>query len=739
MTKITLTDLVNLQNENTAVNAINTNNAVLEAAFDNTLSRDGTAPNTMLATLDMNSHQIINLPTPTTSFSPLRVIDRTTLNGGGTINVLPLPTVVSPYFETRVDAAAFLIPVIINSIIIAKYATGYIRCDAPYTRGGTLLPFTDAFGAQWGLDVSAHKVEAYWFGCKQDGVTDDTVAFQTCVTNSAGCEIRVRGKIGLSNHINLVTDTSIVGNNRHTSGFLALGTSSFTTFGMLYINNVSNIKLDNLYFGGNLFEPVAYAAGAMKIAQDHNSPNMTDYAITRCYFENFRVSSWIGIFMESVDANVGRVGNITISDNYVLASASCATTFAQTGNNGSVFLHMFGGTLNSSTQGVLYNLTFSGNHIDGPGLGSAVSGFNGISGVSIVGNTTINMGSSALPTDFSYTYLFYNTGITPTLYPPRNISITGNSGYRHHNNAVYLQGIYHSSVTGNSFQFATAADTILTWNAAIGLNGCRNVSVTGNSLVDSFGVSVSGMGNSNVVGDQNDTITVSGNTIQSSLNSPAAQIPYGVIVQGFSTTLDGLVNISGNSIKMTGTNAVGVIMFSPNFMPNVKIANNIIEASFGGIHTQGTTNFKNSLDISGNHIYGALSSYAMDLNPTSGALHLNGNVVDCTTASFGTVRLSGEMYINGLTIRNRTVAGDCLGTSGIGNMQGVAFPKCTSNLVTAGSTLGLVVPTWSGKVGDFVQNLGPAEFGSVSSKVIITGWTCTGGTTWLSNRVLTGN
>lgn len=73
--KITLTDLVNLQNETTAVNAINTNNAVLETASNNTLSRDGTAPNHMEAELDMNSNQIINLPFPSTDDSPVRLTD----------------------------------------------------------------------------------------------------------------------------------------------------------------------------------------------------------------------------------------------------------------------------------------------------------------------------------------------------------------------------------------------------------------------------------------------------------------------------------------------------------------------------------------------------------------------------------------------------------------------------------------------------------------------------------------
>lgn len=91
MSKITVTDLANLQNQTTAVNAINNNNAAITTAFDNTLSRDGTSPNTMGSNLDMNSYHILNLPAPVTNYEPLRVIDADTLNGGGSITVSSLP------------------------------------------------------------------------------------------------------------------------------------------------------------------------------------------------------------------------------------------------------------------------------------------------------------------------------------------------------------------------------------------------------------------------------------------------------------------------------------------------------------------------------------------------------------------------------------------------------------------------------------------------------------------------
>lgn len=75
MAKITLDPVVNLQNEDTAANTINNNSDLIESAFENTLSRDGTAPNQMGSNLDMNSFKILNLPAPRSPLEPARFKD----------------------------------------------------------------------------------------------------------------------------------------------------------------------------------------------------------------------------------------------------------------------------------------------------------------------------------------------------------------------------------------------------------------------------------------------------------------------------------------------------------------------------------------------------------------------------------------------------------------------------------------------------------------------------------------
>ena len=72
MPKLSLTDLASLTNETSAIAAINNNNTLVENALENTLSRDGTSPNSMNSNLDMNSYRIQNLPIPIGGTEPIR-------------------------------------------------------------------------------------------------------------------------------------------------------------------------------------------------------------------------------------------------------------------------------------------------------------------------------------------------------------------------------------------------------------------------------------------------------------------------------------------------------------------------------------------------------------------------------------------------------------------------------------------------------------------------------------------
>ena len=102
---VTLTDLDNLTNQTSAVAAINSNSAAIVAGFEDALNVSG---DTMLGDLDMNSKQIYNLPTPSSTSSPLRLLDVQLLNGDGTIEAYPLPAGgTSGQVLTKVDSTNY--------------------------------------------------------------------------------------------------------------------------------------------------------------------------------------------------------------------------------------------------------------------------------------------------------------------------------------------------------------------------------------------------------------------------------------------------------------------------------------------------------------------------------------------------------------------------------------------------------------------------------------------------------
>lgn len=158
MTKITLTDLVNLENQTTAVNAINTNNAVIETAFDNTLSRDGTVPNQMGANLDMNSNQILNIPVPATLDSPVRLRD--TVSGAVAITVPPVGTsgAVVPLLNAN-NTWSGIQSYNANDLVLKGSSSGSTVVNATAVASGTLtLPAaTDVVVARNTTDTLTNK------------------------------------------------------------------------------------------------------------------------------------------------------------------------------------------------------------------------------------------------------------------------------------------------------------------------------------------------------------------------------------------------------------------------------------------------------------------------------------------------------------------------------------------------------------------------------------------------------
>jgi len=104
MAKISLTDIASGYLSSTVINA---NNALIEAEFDNCLSRDGSSPNSMAADIDMDSNKITNL-TDGTNNQDAVTLAQLTAAGSSLTSATAVTTAVSDagayYTGTNVEA-----------------------------------------------------------------------------------------------------------------------------------------------------------------------------------------------------------------------------------------------------------------------------------------------------------------------------------------------------------------------------------------------------------------------------------------------------------------------------------------------------------------------------------------------------------------------------------------------------------------------------------------------------------
>lgn len=140
MAKITLNDISSGYLSNSTYNA---NNTTLEAAIENTLSRDGTAPNQMGANLDMNSYRITNLPDAVANQDPVTLAQAGVI--AGVDNPLTQETVgAALYPETAAETSAAV------TIVNYYYAPGNVLRYGNNTTPGTT---SMTLAAQSAIDV----------------------------------------------------------------------------------------------------------------------------------------------------------------------------------------------------------------------------------------------------------------------------------------------------------------------------------------------------------------------------------------------------------------------------------------------------------------------------------------------------------------------------------------------------------------------------------------------------------
>jgi len=175
MSKINLIDIANLQNENSVVNSFNNNNSTVEAAIENTLSRDGTSPNEMNADLDMNSNRILNLPEADSNTEPVRKLEFDATIANLTASGIQLPTSgIIAYDHENIITYTREIETDTNGISIV---------DGDGVAGNPAISLTDNILALADLNSSADTLP-YFTGANAASLTDLTSYARTLLDDT---------------------------------------------------------------------------------------------------------------------------------------------------------------------------------------------------------------------------------------------------------------------------------------------------------------------------------------------------------------------------------------------------------------------------------------------------------------------------------------------------------------------------------------------------------------------------
>lgn len=212
MAKLQLSDVGNiLGNPTSAQNTINKNNDLIEAALENTLSRDGETPNQMLSDLDMNENDVLNVKT--IDARSLVLNGQTIIPGETELIELPPEIMITPVYDPQgIEADVFDLVNMTGTLDGSKLQVGVVDFDSKIDVESSTIPTgfqsifvrglespgdglsgiftktdngsTDTVSSQDGAIWYREKnniINVLWFGAKGDGVTDDGPAIQSAL------------------------------------------------------------------------------------------------------------------------------------------------------------------------------------------------------------------------------------------------------------------------------------------------------------------------------------------------------------------------------------------------------------------------------------------------------------------------------------------------------------------------------------------------------------------------------
>lgn len=268
--KVVLTDLANLQNDATATAAINANNAAITTAMQNTLSRDGTSPNTMGAVLDMNSYHILNLPQPFQAEEPLRFQDLSTFVGGGTISNIP----------TGGDTNNILVKNSSADFDVAWQSQGSIFVGQPLTRTNDTNVTVTLGGTPSSSVLNAVSLTLGWSGT----LAATRGGFGSDISSSSGVPLFASGTptftstSGTGNFVRVTSPTMVTPVLGAATATSINGLTITSSTGTFTLTNGKTLEVDNtLTFTGTDSSSVAFGTGG---TVTYTANNLSVFAAT---------------------------------------------------------------------------------------------------------------------------------------------------------------------------------------------------------------------------------------------------------------------------------------------------------------------------------------------------------------------------------------------------------------------------------------------------------------------------